>query len=135
MSAEAKARLKAFWAGGRLQLLCIAVVEKFLPLNVRSLCGLLMPTHRHLHSVMGKLLHAWHTACPNSNCLGSERNVLLVLQAKELQEWAESPAAFHHEADMGSWQDHLRGCAEVLLASLLEVSFYSHAQPLNFPHN
>jgi hypothetical protein len=39
MSAEAKASLKAFWAGGRLQLLCIAIVEKFLPLNVRPSYG------------------------------------------------------------------------------------------------
>ncbi|CAL8468538.1 g8078 [Coccomyxa elongata] len=73
MSAEAKANLQAFWAGSRQHLLCVSIVEKFLPLN-----------------------------------------------AKELQEWSESSAAFHHEADVGSWQDHLRGCAEVLLVSLLE---------------
>jgi cyclopropane fatty-acyl-phospholipid synthase-like methyltransferase len=46
----------------------------------------------------------------------------LAFQAKELQEWADNPEAFHHEADLGAWQDHLRSCAEALLAGLLEVS-------------
>lgn len=53
-----------------------------------------------------------------------------MMKVKELQEWSESSAAFHHEADVGSWQDHLRGCAEVLLVSLLEVP----CPPCSLPH-
>ena len=39
MAAEAKASLGAFWGEGRLQLLCTAVIERFLPLTVRPCCG------------------------------------------------------------------------------------------------
>ena len=42
-------------------------------------------------------------------------------QARDLHDWEECPEAFHHEADVGSWEDHLRSCAETLFAALLEV--------------
>jgi hypothetical protein len=38
MAAEARAVLRRFWGGGRLQLLCTTVIEKFLPLTVRLPC-------------------------------------------------------------------------------------------------
>lgn len=68
MSAEAKASLKAFWAGGRLQLLCIAIVEKFLPLNVR-------PSNRH--SRLPRMI------CVVLECAGHSR--LTILNADHLK--------------------------------------------------
>ena len=44
-------------------------------------------------------------------------------QDKDLHEWDDSPESFHHEADIGSWEDHLRSCAETLFAALLEVRY------------
>lgn len=52
---------------------------------------------------------------------------LIVVQARELQDWEDNPESFHHQADPGAWQDHLKSCAETLLASLLEVSQSCHA--------
>ncbi len=52
------------------------------------------------------------------------------MQAKDLHEWEDSPESFHHEADIGSWEDHLRSCAETLFATLLEVCKLSPEMPL-----
>lgn len=43
-------------------------------------------------------------------------------QEKDLSEWRDNPEQFHHESDVGSWQDNLRVCAEALLLALLERS-------------
>lgn len=51
---------------------------------------------------------------------------VLVMQARDLHEWEESPESFHHEADVGSWEDHLRSCAETLFGVLLEVRFHTN---------
>lgn len=42
-------------------------------------------------------------------------------QARDLQEWAESPEAFHHDAEAGGWEEHPRACAERLLTVLVKV--------------
>ena len=51
---------------------------------------------------------------------------LLHPQDKDLHEWEDSPESFHHEADVGSWEDHLRSCAETLFAAFLEVRYLSN---------
>ena len=43
------------------------------------------------------------------------------MQARDLQEWAESPEAFHHETEAGAWEEHPRACAERLLMTLVKV--------------
>ncbi|KAK9830439.1 hypothetical protein WJX72_011753 [[Myrmecia] bisecta] len=44
------------------------------------------------------------------------------LTAKELEEWESSPEEFHHQmVNVGAWQEHMRTCAEVLFATLLEA--------------
>ena len=45
------------------------------------------------------------------------------MQARDLQEWAESPEAFHHETEAGAWEDHPRACAERLLMTLVKVQY------------
>ena len=51
------------------------------------------------------------------------------MQARDLQQWEDCPESFHHEADVGSWEDHLRSFAETLLATLLEVAHtWTHQQ-------
>ena len=47
--------------------------------------------------------------------------LLHATQARDLHEWEDNPECFNHEADVGSWEDHLRSCAETLFAVLLEV--------------
>ncbi|KAK9844039.1 hypothetical protein WJX81_002691 [Elliptochloris bilobata] len=73
MAAEAQARLRAFWEGGRLQQLAEALVTRFLPLS-----------------------------------------------ARDLQEWEEGPEAFHHEAEIGGWEERPHVCAERLLMMLVK---------------
>lgn len=44
------------------------------------------------------------------------------LTARELDEWETDSEAFFHSLEGGSWQDHLRLCAENLCLTLLRVS-------------
>ena len=43
-------------------------------------------------------------------------------QAQDLADWRDSPEQFHHDSDVGCFQDNLRACAEALFLSLLERS-------------
>lgn len=46
---------------------------------------------------------------------------VLSMQAKDLQQWADTPEEFHHECETSAWEEHLRSCAQVLLGVLMEV--------------
>lgn len=44
------------------------------------------------------------------------------VQARELEHWDESPEEFHHQSDSAAYRDNVRPCAELLFATLLQVS-------------
>ena len=46
------------------------------------------------------------------------------MQARELEHWDESPEEFHHQSDSAAYRDNVRPCAELLFATLLQVSNY-----------
>lgn len=71
MAAEAKASLGAFWGEGRLQLLCTAVIERFLPLTVHlDVCSAAGPTHPDVAS-MGFCSYRWLASALWPACFGS----------------------------------------------------------------
>ena len=47
--------------------------------------------------------------------------ILPGVQARDLQQWAEDPEAFHHEAMAGSWEEQPRASAERLFMLLVKV--------------
>lgn len=51
------------------------------------------------------------------------------MQARDLQEWAESPEAFHHETEAGAWEERPRACAERLLMTLVKVQRTGFGMP------
>ena len=81
------------------------------------------PSMLHYHPAQRGLIdRALIVLWEKQHCLSDLRHEPLnALQARDLHEWEESPESFHHEADVGSWEDHLRSCAETLFAALLEV--------------
>ena len=44
------------------------------------------------------------------------------MQDRELEHWEESPEEFHHQSDSAAFRDNVRPCAELLFATLLQVS-------------
>lgn len=44
------------------------------------------------------------------------------VQDRELEHWEESPEEFHHQSDSAAFRDNVRPCAELLFATLLQVS-------------
>ncbi len=46
----------------------------------------------------------------------------LGVQDRELEHWEESPEEFHHQSDSAAFRDNVRPCAELLFATLLQVS-------------
>lgn len=44
------------------------------------------------------------------------------MQDHELEQWEESPEEFHHQSDSAAFRDNVRPCAELLFATLLQVS-------------
>lgn len=79
------------------------------------------------HCMLGCTQSSTSCACAWTPCRIAHVPVILLcayhasLQAKDLQEWAESPERFHHETESSAWQEHLRSCAQVLLYVLVEV--------------
>jgi hypothetical protein len=49
------------------------------------------------------------------------------MQARDLQQWAEDPEGFHHEAVAGSWEEQPRACAERLFMLLVKVTHAGQA--------
>lgn len=62
-----------------------------------------------------------HSSPPSAGG-GCVSGVHVGVQAQDLADWRDSPEQFHHESDVGSWQDNLRVCSEALLLVLLERS-------------
>lgn len=56
-----------------------------------------------------------------SRCNSPLRWAVPAMQAHDLQEWAENPEGFHHEAEAGGWEEHPRACAERLLMLLVKA--------------
>ena len=44
------------------------------------------------------------------------------VQVRELEHWEESPEEFHHQSDSAAYRENVRPCAELLFATLLQVS-------------
>ena len=51
------------------------------------------------------------------------------MQTRELEHWRESPEEFHHQSDSAAYRDNVRPCAELLIATLLQVSCLHAAGP------
>ena len=51
------------------------------------------------------------------------------MQDREVEHWEDSPEEFHHQSDSAAFRDNVRPCAELLFATLLQVSLLFQLLP------